>query len=259
MAEYDAIAREYRESKRLPFREHVERYTLFELVGDVRDRTVLDLACGDGFYTRLLRQAGAREVQGVDVSEGMIELAQERERQHPIGCRYACADVATFEPGEPVDLVVAAYLLNYARTPEQLSRFCRVCHRALRPGGRFVGLNNNVRNVAFPSGSLSKYGLERTWNHPLGEGDAIRYTMFNADGTRVRIRQLLPDAEDPRGGVRTGGVARISLDRRVVAPVAGGQPVLGRIHGEPADNGFRGGARRRIVCATVVREEQSCR
>ena len=184
MAEYDAIAREYRESKRLPFREHVERYTLFELVGDVRDRTVLDLACGDGFYTRLLRQAGALEVTGIDVSEGMIELAEEQERQRPAGCRYVCADIAAFEPGEPVDLVVAAYLLNYARTPEQLLGFCRVCHRALRPGGRLVGLNNNVRNVAGRPRSLGKYGLERTWTSPLAEGDAMRYTIFNADGTR---------------------------------------------------------------------------
>ena len=78
MAEYDSIAREYRESKGLAFREHVERYTLFELLGDVRGKTVLDLACGDGFYTRLLRQAGAAEVTGVDVSEGMIELAEDR-------------------------------------------------------------------------------------------------------------------------------------------------------------------------------------
>ena len=182
MAEYDAIAREYRESKRLPFREHVERYTLFELLGDVRGKTVLDLACGDGFYTRLLRQGGAREVTGVDISEGMIALATERERREPLGCRYVCADVAAFEPGEPVDLVVAVYLLNYARTPEQLLRFCRVCQEALRPGGRCVGLNNNVRNLAVRPGSLRKYGLERTWECPLAEGAAIRYTMFTADG-----------------------------------------------------------------------------
>ena len=30
--------------------------------------TVLDLACGDGFYTRLLKEAGARELTGVDIS-----------------------------------------------------------------------------------------------------------------------------------------------------------------------------------------------
>lgn len=78
----------------------------------------------------------------------MIELAKKHERQHPLGCRYVRADVAEFEPAEPVDLVVAAYLLNYARTLGQLLRFCRVCYKALKPGGRFVGLNNDVRNVA---------------------------------------------------------------------------------------------------------------
>ena len=64
MAEYDAIAEQYRDSKRLPFREVIERRTLFELLGDIRGKTVLDLACGDGFYTRLLKQAGARRRYG---------------------------------------------------------------------------------------------------------------------------------------------------------------------------------------------------
>lgn len=187
MAEYDAIAGAYSESKQLPFREYIERHTLFELLGDLAGKTVLDLACGDGFYTRLLRQAGAGQVAGVDISAAMIELAEAEERRHPLGIAYLHADVATLEPGEPVDLVAAVYLLNYARTPEQLMRFCQVCHDALRPGGRLVGVNNNVRNVSRrpapdASRSLRKYGLARTWRGPLAEGDAIRYTMFDAHG-----------------------------------------------------------------------------
>ena len=45
---YDAIAERYRESKWLLFRHYIERYTLFAGLGDLRDRTVLDLACGEG-------------------------------------------------------------------------------------------------------------------------------------------------------------------------------------------------------------------
>ena len=187
MAEYDRIAREYQESKQLAFREHVERYTLFELLGDIGGKTVLDLACGEGFYTRLLRRAGALQVTGVDVSAAMIELAEARERRHPLGCRYVRADAAAYKPAEPVDLVVAAYLLNYARTPRQLFRFCRTCHDALRPGGRLVGCNNNVLNVSRQPVPFRKYGLERTWAHPLAEGDAIRYTLFNTDGRRIEF------------------------------------------------------------------------
>ena len=181
----------------------MERYTPFELLGDVRARRILYLACGDGFYTRLLKQAGAMAVTGVDVSESMIALAEEEERRHPLGCRYVCADVAAFEPGEPVDVVLATYLLNYARTPEQLLRFCRVCHGALRPGGRLAGLNNEVRNLAVrpaPPVSLKDYGLERTSESPLKEGDAIRYTMFNAgfrDFRWIDVALHPSEAENP--------------------------------------------------------------
>ena len=56
----DRIAEEYRDSKQLSFREYLERHTLLQLLGEVRGKTVLDMACGEGFYTRLLRRAPRR-------------------------------------------------------------------------------------------------------------------------------------------------------------------------------------------------------
>ena len=181
-AEYDAIAEAYQDSKRLPFREYVERYTLFDILGDVRGKAVLDVACGEGFYTRLIKQAGAAEVTGVDISAAMIQLAEKEERRHPLGCRYLHRDVAQFVPSKPVDVVVAMYLLNYASSRAMLYRFCQVCYDALRPGGRFVGFNDNVQNPPRGRVSLRKYGLERTCADPPTEGDAVQYTLTNEDG-----------------------------------------------------------------------------
>ena len=146
MAEYDAIADAYTDTKQLPFRTFVERYTLFAILGDIRGNRVLDMACGDGIFTRLLKRAGAAEVTGIDISAEMIRLAEQSEAKAPLGCTYLHQDVAEFEPSGAVDLVVAMYLLNYAKTADQLLRFCRVCHDALRPEGRFVGFNDNIRN-----------------------------------------------------------------------------------------------------------------
>ena len=187
MEAYDAIAEEYRDSKQLPFREHLERHTLFQLLGDVRGKTVLDMACGDGFYTRLLKRAGASEVTGVDISEEMIRLAEDQEARHPLGCRYVREDAAAFQSEGPVDLVVAMYLFNYARNAGQLGRFCRACHDALRPGGRLAGVNDNVRNVPPGTASLAKYGLERSCSNPAAEGEVIRYTITNAGGRPFRF------------------------------------------------------------------------
>jgi ubiquinone/menaquinone biosynthesis C-methylase UbiE len=68
-AEYDRFTRQYQLSKRLPFRLFSEIPDHLALLGDVTGLSVLDLACGDGFYTRRIKKAGADRVVGVDLSE----------------------------------------------------------------------------------------------------------------------------------------------------------------------------------------------
>ncbi len=188
--EYEAIADAYDESMRLPFRDTIEKHTLMETLGDVTGLKALDMACGDGYYTRLLKRAGAAEVTGVDVSAEMVRRAEEQEKREPLGCLYRQSEVAEFEPPQPVDVIVGVYSLGYSRTAEQLQRFCRSCHDALRPGGRFVGLNDNVRNPPPSTGSWGKYGLERTCAEPPSEGDVVYWTITNPDGQRFELRNF---------------------------------------------------------------------
>jgi hypothetical protein len=44
----------------------------------------------------------------------MIDLARRQETIHQQGIEYVVADARRFAPAEKCDLVVAAYLLNYA-------------------------------------------------------------------------------------------------------------------------------------------------
>ena len=83
--EYDAIAEAYQDSKRLPFREYVERYTLFDMLGDVRGKAVLDVACGEGSYTRLLKQAGGRGGHGCRYFRGDDSTGGKRRTTAPLG------------------------------------------------------------------------------------------------------------------------------------------------------------------------------
>ena len=62
-------------SKLAPWRTYIERYSLLKLLGEVRGKSVLDLACGEGFYSRLVRARGAARVVGVDLSSGTIGFA----------------------------------------------------------------------------------------------------------------------------------------------------------------------------------------
>ena len=202
---YDAIAQRYRDSKLLPFRQVIERYTVLRELGDLRGRTVLDLACGEGIYARRFMRAGAAAVTGVDISKEMVALAAAAERSDPLGCRYVCEDAASFVPAAPVDVVTAVYLLNYARTEEELAAFCRACFRALRPGGRLVGFNDNPRSPPRPGVSLAAYGLERTCRHPPREGDVIRYRITNSDGQVFQFDNYYLEPSTYEGAMRDSG------------------------------------------------------
>ena len=141
--DYDSIAEEYKRAKLQPWRQHIESFTLMGLIGGLAGKAVVDLACGEGFYTRLLRQHGAAKVLGVDLSERMVGLARAQEANNPLGIEYVVGDGKNLALGAEYDLAVAAYLLNYARNRDELDAMCRGIARCLKPGGRFVSVNTN--------------------------------------------------------------------------------------------------------------------
>ncbi len=229
-SEYDAIAGAYKDSKQLSFREYIEEYTLFETLGDITGIKVLDLACGEGFYTRKLKRAGAGEVLGVDVSAEMIRLAKAEERARPAGCRYLYRDAAALVLDEPVDLVVAMYLLNYARDGNELLRFVRAAHGALKPGGRFVGSNDNVLYAPGGTVSYARYGFEKEYTGTPSEGtpsdgDPIVYRFTNDDGTRFEFNNYY----------LSPGTYRRAFEE---AGFVGFHWIEPRLHPSERDNGF---------------------
>ena len=201
--DYEKIADAYEGSMRLPFRDAVEQYTLMGILGDVTGVKAVDMACGDGFYGRLLKRAGASDVLGIDASAEMVRRAEKEERRNPLGCTYRQAEVVGLELAAPVDVVVGMYLLGYARTAEQLRGFCQACHDALRPGGRFVGVTDDIRNPG--SGEWKKYGLERMCASAPAEGDEVRYAITNADGQRFEILNFYLSPETYQAAFREAG------------------------------------------------------
>lgn len=179
---YDSIAEQYKRAKLQPWRANIEAFTLMGLLGDVTGKSVVDLACGEGFYTRLVRQKGASRALGVDLSHRMVELGRKQETEHPLGIEYLVGDALALNLGEEFDIVVAAYLLNYARNREELGAMCRSIGRSLKQGGRFVTVNSSPSLDFQSAPSFRKYGFETTIAGEQREGTPIAWTFFLDDG-----------------------------------------------------------------------------
>lgn len=177
-AQYDAIAEQYARTKQSPLRRWVEQPSFLQLAGKVEGLRVLDLACGDGFYTRMLKAAGAREIVGVDISPAMITLARRQEQDAPADIDYICADAMDLPDLGHFDLVTAAYLLHYAPDRQALAAMCDGIARALLPGGRFVTLNENPACPEEPAGAYAPYGFSKSIDGAPVDGATIHYRML---------------------------------------------------------------------------------
>jgi toxoflavin synthase len=113
----------------------------------------------------------------------MVELARAREEQCRLGIEYVVGNATAFESEETFDIVVAAYLLNYADTAEKLLAMCRTVSRALRPGGRFVTVNNNPSQAPETFAATKKYGFIKSIGEQLQAGTPITYTLFQDGGS----------------------------------------------------------------------------
>jgi ubiquinone biosynthesis O-methyltransferase len=117
------------------------------IVGDWRDKVVLDLGCGGGFMAAALAERGAR-VWGIDISETAIAAASRHAAANSLPIDYCVGDgVSLPYPDHSFDIVVCVDVFEHV---ENLGRMLAEIHRVLRPGGRLLfDTINGTRLAAF--------------------------------------------------------------------------------------------------------------
>jgi len=123
-------------------REHRDRYrteltnaAVLSTVERCEGLDVLDVGCGEGYMAREFARRGARHVQGIDKSAGLIAAAQSAQIPATSFTEGDAGDLP-FDSAS-FDLVLANHVLNDLQDINApISEFARV----LRPGGRFVAL-----------------------------------------------------------------------------------------------------------------------
>src|SRR5262245_7873464 len=92
-------------------RQYLLNPALFALLGDVRDCSILDAGCGQGYLARLLARQGAR-VTAIEPVDAFYRYARGREQTEPLGIHYLQADLSTWTPTpNQFDVVIANMVL----------------------------------------------------------------------------------------------------------------------------------------------------
>jgi toxoflavin synthase len=175
--QYDGIGVKYKEAREAPVTRYLEAPSVIAEVGPVDGRSVIDFACGDGYFTRIWQRLGAAAVLGVDLSPQMIDLARRQEEAEPIGVSYLVADAAIEQKFGAFDLATAIFLFNYANDAETLADMVANVAGNLVDGGRLVAVTPNPdfvngRRDTLPYGYLT----EALSSNPLGVEVRMSFT-----------------------------------------------------------------------------------
>nr|WP_062339446.1 class I SAM-dependent methyltransferase [Herbidospora sakaeratensis] len=186
--QYDQVAESYQQADLAAFRTLVEAHSLLDTLGPADGLRVLDVACGEGFYTRRFADLGAGQVVGVDSSAEMVRLGRSAEEEQPRGIVYHVHDAARMPVLGEFDVVAATYLLHYAVDLDHMRAMCDAMAANLRPGGRLLTL---IPNPAMdPSGpSPGKYGFSLDWPlHPVDGDPATLNVAVGGSTVSVSLR-----------------------------------------------------------------------
>ena len=139
MDAYHALAASYdRLTNDVDYTATVEFYKQILKREGVRPETAVDLACGTGSVALLLAQDGLR-VTGVDLSEEMLTVAQQKACGAENPPLFVCQPLQALRLPRGVDLAVCALdSLDYILDPADCREAIRRAYKALNPGGIFI-------------------------------------------------------------------------------------------------------------------------
>lgn len=179
---FDAIAGGYADfgTENTPIRRYAETYTVLKHAQPLTGLSVLDAACSDGYFSRLLHDAGAAHVHGLDLSAPMIDVARQKTTSADIS--YAVGNVLDLSTSTTkYDLVMSSFAQSYAASVEELQLMCDQFFQHIKPGGRILTLNDNPDFLPDRELEFRKYGKSKSRDQSNSDGAVINVCWYCRD------------------------------------------------------------------------------
>lgn len=137
-----------------------------------KEKEVLEIACGTGFWTRFIAET-AKSVLATDINESVLEIARSKDIQHS-DLNFKKADLYVFESEKKYPSLFAGFIWSHI-LKQDLPHFYKTIHVLAEPGGQVVLMDNT-----YVEGS----------NHPIlctdTEGNTFQNRMLD-DGSNHQV------------------------------------------------------------------------
>jgi len=190
-----------------------------KIIGDVNGKTVADLGCGDGFFTRIIAKEKTSSVVGIDLASKLIEKAIQKEQQKPLGIFYEQKDIRSLNQKECFDLITAVYLLNFAETKEDLLLMLKSIHNALTKNGKFSAIIPHPKIKPTAGFALGRKITSTSGKTDFEDGDIVLYEI-ESEKENINIKYHYWSKQTYEDCLREAGFSKIEWEEPTISPEA---------------------------------------
>ncbi len=212
------------------YREYMNGPALIRMMGYVEGKFVLDLGCGEGYYSRVFAELGAK-VTGIDFSEEMVKAASEEELRRPLGINYVTADASNLKEIESCCFDAVFSFMTLMDIKDYESAIKEVA-RILIERGRFIIV------TLHPCFEWSDDGQISGWETRLKEDGSRISQYYLSDYFKKRIETVSWDFERLSMPFLTTSYHR-TLSDYVSALITNGFIIAGLEEPKPSELGLR--------------------
>ncbi|PAD67053.1 SAM-dependent methyltransferase [Bacillus sp. 7586-K] len=116
------------------YNDFVEQPAIKSTISSLNGKTVLDLGCGNGQFSKYCVDNGALKVTSVDISKNMIELAKKENNHDKID--YICTPIEDLEvKNQKFDIIISSLMVHYI---EDYTRLIEKIVSLLNTNGEFI-------------------------------------------------------------------------------------------------------------------------
>ncbi len=178
--------------------EHLHRYSLADTL--CTGKTVLDIACGDGYGSNLLAK-NALKVTGVDIAGDVVETAKKKYTRSNLSfIQGSASDIPL--PENSIDVVVSFETIEHHDQHEQMMEEIK---RVLKPSGLLIISSPDKKNYSEEANYVNPYHVKELYFEEFKQLIGKYFTGHDFYSQKIVKGSLIINGDDKNSFTEYGG------------------------------------------------------